>query len=204
MKISYRRYLSLGALVLSVLSSHGLEARAATITMDEVDSQPVNGLDLAGVTFGFTVGGLLSTDATIHAFGVGDLVYLSDPSLEGSTAGQLTFYFARPTDTLSFGIALQSEQALSQAVAVSLYTDSNQLLTTQWLDVLPLMVFDEARFEYSGQPLSMARIEFADPSMRFALDNLSYAASAVPEPQSWQLILFGVCILIAGRPLRKP
>src|SRR3954454_14133350 len=68
-----------------------------TLTFDELSTRPVNGVQVAGVSFDFRVGGAASSDATYGAFGPGSTTYVQDPSLEGTTAGALTLRFSHPT-----------------------------------------------------------------------------------------------------------
>jgi hypothetical protein len=44
-----------------------VSAQQVTLTMDEVPFQPVNGLSIQGVTFGFVIDGAASTDAFYNA-----------------------------------------------------------------------------------------------------------------------------------------
>src|SRR5262249_7821398 len=46
------------------------------LTFDELPFQPVNGLTYQGVTFGFTINGVASTDAHYHGSGPGQLKYV--------------------------------------------------------------------------------------------------------------------------------
>lgn len=199
---------SLGVGLICLSTFGPARAELLTIHMDEVASQAVNGLQLQGVHFGFDVNGQASDDATINAFGVGSLVYVDDPSLEGTTQGRLSLQFDQNVDYLAFGIALQSEAALNQAVRVRLLDASRTLVAERWLDMAPLAVFSEAWFAYEGPiAIGMAEISFSAEAPRFVLDNLSYAAvpvSPVPEPAGWILSLAGLPLLMAAlRPGRR-
>src|SRR5262245_27099206 len=94
---------------------------ATKLTFDELPFQPVDGLYIYGVTFGFEVGGSPSDDANYNAFGPGTLTYLDDPVLEGDAAGLLSMTFTEPTFDLSFGLSLTSFAAVDPAAVVSLY-----------------------------------------------------------------------------------
>src|SRR5262249_11797507 len=56
-----------------------LQLSTTTITFTELPPQPVNGVSLEGVTFGFTVGGVPSTDATFGGGGPGTTMYTTPP-----------------------------------------------------------------------------------------------------------------------------
>lgn len=180
------------------LIAHG--ADAATLTMDEAAFQPVNEVVLPGISFSFTVGGADSADAQYGSYGSGDLLYITEPSLAGPTDGKLRITLAQPSPELSFGIALQSELPLDDAVSVALYSSGGLLVGHYLIDTQPLVLFSEAQFTYSGASFQFADIEFAQPGMFFALDNLHYAISAVPEPSSAGLMPVGsILMLIASR-----
>jgi hypothetical protein len=62
-----------------------------TLTMGDLPTQSINGLvHPQGLTFGFTVGGVGDIDARYSAGGPGDLVFVQDPSIEGTTSGVLS------------------------------------------------------------------------------------------------------------------
>lgn len=177
-----------------------LPARAALITMDELPLQPADGLHLGGVRFGYSVGGQPDADASFASYGVGDLAYVQDPSLEGATRGTLRLDFDAPVTQLSFGIALQSEQALDDAVLVSLLDAGGLRIAELAIDTDPLVVFSEARFDYAGAPVWSLTLDFADHDGRFVLDNLAFT-SAVPEPSGATLLAAGLCL--AGLAARR-
>ena len=83
------------------------KAGAALIAFDELPTQPVNGLSLQGVTFGFKIGGLASADALFNsnALGANTTLNLQSPTLEGNAGGGLTLDFAPPMSDLSFNVA---------------------------------------------------------------------------------------------------
>lgn len=178
-------------------------AHATAIQMDEAEYQPVDGLHIADVTFHFSIDGSPSDDAFIDAFAVGDLSYINDPSLEGNTSGILRMDFDQAVDHVSFGLALQSELPQDRAISVTLYGSQGDIVTQQWLDARPLVVFAEAHGDYSGAGITAVAIGFAQPASRFALDNVSYAISSVPEPASAPLALMGAVMLLARQAVRR-
>lgn len=178
------------------MSSAMASTTTTTITMDEVPYQQADGLTVKGVRFGYAIEGQPSDAAVIHSFGAGDLNHVSGASLEGSTDGELSLSFEKPTAQFSFGIALMSEEALSQAASISVYTSASELLEQFWLDTEPLVVFSEARFSYLGQQASVVKIHFTDPTRRFALDNLAFESTpSIPEPGAFSLLWAGGLVL---------
>jgi hypothetical protein len=179
------------------LLSAGVGNAAVTLTFDELPTQPVNGLSYKGVTFGFTIGGSPSTDAQYGAVGPGDIMFLQDKTLEGNAAGVLTLDFAQPTDTLQFGIALNSFDPVVPAYSVQLFDASSAPLATLSANTYPLVVWSEDLFSYSGTPISRAVIGFNNQAAtRFAMDNLTHNSvgdiDPVPAPGAILLCSIGV------------
>jgi hypothetical protein len=169
--------------ILLVLMSAGITNAAVTLTFDELPTQPVDGLSYMGVTFGFKVGGISSTDAVYNGVGPETLTYLQDPTLEGTTAGVLTLDFANPTDQLEFGVALNSDDAVTSAYAVRLYDPSYALIGHFIWDTSPLILWSEGLFTYSGTLVSRAVIGFNEQAAsRFAIDNLTI--NPIPAPSA--------------------
>jgi len=169
------------ALIAACLLPASAPAAKQTVTLDftELPSQPVNGVTINGLTFGFTNG-----DATYNAFGPGSTVFVQDPSLEGSTAGTLTLSFARPTNRLEFGLALSTFGPLTPGATVALYNPSGHLRTVVPVNTESLGSFTEGRFAYSGGAVGSAVITFNSTfAGRFALDNLTYEQKGVPRKQ---------------------
>src|SRR5712692_2441328 len=79
-----------------------------TLVFDELPFQPVNGVSILGVTFGFTIDGVPSTDANYNSGGPGQITYVQDPSLEGNASGILILDFDVPTPLVQFGVALSA------------------------------------------------------------------------------------------------
>ena len=178
--------------ILLVLMSTGAANAAFTLTFDELATQPINGLSYSGVTFGFTVDGSPSTDAIYNGAGPGNLTYLQDPSMEGTTAGILTLDFATPTDQLEFGIALNSYNAVPSAYAVRLYDSSYALIGHFTENTFRLVLWSEGQFTYDGGArISRAVIGFNEQAAdRFALDNLTI--NPIPAPGAILLGSFGL------------
>lgn len=178
-------------LVLAVLMSAGAAEAASTLTFDELPYQSVDGLSYGGVTFGFTLSGSPSTDAYYGAIGPESLMYLQDSSLEGNARGILTLDFASPTNSLQFGIALNTKNSVTGAYTVELFDDSLGSLGIISGNTDPLICWSEGQFTYSGTAISRAVIDFNEQfSRRFAIDNLS--TNTIPAPGAILLGSIGV------------
>jgi len=167
--------------ILVGLMSTGAVNAAVTLTFDELPTQPVDGLNYNGVTFGFTVGGSPSADAVYNDIGPGSITYLQDSSLEGNAAGILTLDFDMPTDQLDFGVALNTFNAAKPGYEVQLFDKSLVSLGSFSEDTHPLMIWSEGRFAHSGAPIRRAVISFNNQiANRFAIDNVTF--NPVPAP----------------------
>ncbi len=132
-------------------------AAIVTLRFDELPFQPVDGLSFSGVTFGFTVAGVPSTDAHYNSFGPGIITYVQDPSLEGDATGTLSLDFDVPTPVLQFGVAISATGAFARGFSVELF-DPN-LVSIGVFDVATASIvsFSESRFSYQGPPVQRGR-----------------------------------------------
>lgn len=177
-----RRFVFLLSLLFFLPFAFSAPALAAkpvtTLNFDEVPFQPVDGLDVSGVTFGFQIGGVPSTDAHYNAFGPGTTTFVQDPSLEGNAAGVLTLTFDQPTTVLEFGLARSCICTLTPGVSVEVFKPGAAGRSRGVINVTtsPIVSFSEALFSYSGPAIQTAVINFpsAGLAIRFALDNLSF------------------------------
>lgn len=182
-KVAVAKAMLLTLAVVGMGALGAIDAAAATktaIRFSELTPQPVNGVVEKGVTFGFKVGGVASTDATFGGAGPGQLKYVQDPSLEGNAAGVLTLKWATPTVLVKFGIARNSGTPLTPGVTVKLFDASGVLIGTFHKAVAPIAgypPFDEGLFNHTSTvAVAKAVITFNSPTSatRFALDNLTY------------------------------
>ena len=189
-----------GVLIVTALLILGSvhSARAGLIVFNELPNQVANGLTFNGVRFGFTIGGVVSTDARFGASGPGNQTHVQDPSLEGNARGVLSLDFIQPVSALSFGVGISSMAALSPGFTVQLFDPSLALLGTFPINAPPAPTFSGASFLYMGAPVRRASLSFnstpANPGGRFAFDNLDF--SSIPEPGTigFGLALLGACL----------
>ena len=204
------------ALVAMVLSLTAMQASAqeVTLTMDEdpPGHVPVDGLSFEGVTFGFTVGGIGSTDATYDSGNGGNCTFTQDPVIEGDAAGTLTLDFLVPTPLLQFGVALNAANAsLSPGFSVALFDASLNPIGTTSVAANPQPCgFPGGQFSHSGTPVRRAVITFNhsfSEGARFGFDNLTYISGSnapIPTLTEWGMVLFvGLLVLGALRQIRR-
>jgi hypothetical protein len=167
-----------------------IAAAIVVITFDDLPPQPANGLHHSlGVSFGFTVAGAPSTDATYAGAGPGQICFVQDPSLEGNAAGTLTLDFDVPTASLEFGVALSSLDSLPAGARVELFDAEGTSLGAFDVPTAPCVSFTEGQFSYPGpDPVSRAAITFFSAAGRFAVDNLSFDNGTPSAPRAHRAI----------------
>jgi hypothetical protein len=144
-------------------------------TMDQLASQPANGLSFEGVTFKYTENDVASVNATYNALNGGEEKYVQDPSLEGDGDGILTLTFAQPTHIVQFGVARSVFTQLKPGAVVMLYGANGKQIGTYNVNTEVYFTFSEGLFSYDGSvPATKAVITFPDPDAAFAIDNLTY------------------------------
>jgi hypothetical protein len=141
-----------------------------------VPSAPCDGLELDGVTYGFTIGGTASTDCTVGTVGPGVSNNIQAPNIEGNATGVLALAFANPTSTFGFGVAQStSASPQPQSVIVDLFSPGvgtlrQELLLTTTADP----TFVGGRFDYDGPAVQSATIRFSGAFLRFVIDGVTY------------------------------
>ena len=180
-----------------------LFAEPVTLTFSELTARPVNGVSIAGLTFGFTINGKASDQAVFGASLPGSTTNVSPPALVGSTQGVLTLNFAQATDFLRFGIAFNSFNTLDPGLTVQLFDGSLTLLGSLTLRTLSTTSFTEGLFNRSGVQIGRAVLTFNPHVSTFALDNLSFNSLAIPEPAALLLLGTGLAAIAALTKKRK-
>lgn len=161
-----------------------------TVTFDEVPMQPVDGLTVGEVTYGFTVNGAASTDANYASFGPNLVNFLQDPVLEGTASGILSLDFSTPVDSIQFGLARSIQAPVTNGVEVRLFDTAGNPAGTFPLDLITPVSFGEVQFTYTGLPVQRMEVDLtvasaAQGGTRFAVDNLIYnTAMAVATPSA--------------------
>lgn len=186
-------------IIAGLLSAGNLEA-ATTSNFSELPDQSVNGLGYIGVTFGFTVGGNPSPDATYHSvgpFAPGTTVHLEEPVLEGVLALK---FVPEHTDQIQFDGALSTFSPLTPGPTVELFDTGLASLGVPPVNTFPRLFWREGQFASSGAPVCQAVIDFDDNSAeQFVIDNMIVDAgrplNSVPSPGALLLASMGVALV---------
>ncbi len=170
--------------------------KAATVTMDELPLQSLNGVSLKGVTF-------VTSDS--HAFfnngPGGSGLYVTTPISNGVTSIDLTLDFASNSSFLNFGFVLSgSGSPGNNGVSVELFDSlSNSLgVFTSLTSSLTDSGFEEGFFTASANGIRKAVINFAyldNPPSQWTLDNVEFNVSVVPLPSAFLLYGSGMALL---------
>ncbi len=177
------RSLQAGAAVIgaTLLFATGSARALTTMTMDDLPTQPVDGLSHLGVTFSYTESGSPSTDAVYNSpTGPVTTTHTTDPSLHGDTVGVLQIDFDNPTSVLEMGFAVSVTTSEIEAVAVELFDPALNSLGTTYINVDPgSFAFASGLFENtSGACVRRAIVTFDSFGDAFVMDNLTYEEAA--------------------------
>ena len=156
---------------------------------DEVTFQPVDGLTIGNVTFGFTIGGFSSNSADYNSGGPGVQTFTDDPlMIEGDAQGILQLDFFAPTSQLEFGFALSIVNPTPQLGATVTLFDAQLAQIGSPLEVLAtsLVFFNEGLFTYldANNQVGRAIIDFNED----AADSFNI----IPVPAAMPLLLSGL------------
>lgn len=136
---------------------------------------PCDGLQLAGVSYAFTVGPAPSADCMAGTWsGPGTTNNIKAPNIEGTASGVLHLTFEVPTTSFGFGVA-QSTFSSPQEVIINLNRPGVGLLRQSvTLTTTNDPMFVGARFDYDGPAVKTVTVSFSNIGGRFAVDNVAY------------------------------
>ncbi len=176
----------------------------------------IDGVSSAGVTYGFSIDGTASSDASIGS-GAGTTLFVSPPNIEGNADGILSIRHSYPVHQIGYGFAISyfgtTGDILTDVTTVELFDEfdnslgilsgdaaayTHEGLFTGFLGVESTIAFSRADVSWDFEPW-----DYGTGSLyRFAFDNLMLGPSPIPEPAS--IFLFGIGLIgLALRCQRK-
>ena len=175
------KVMTIAAVSVALFALGASQSFAAKPTFTEtynIPQQACDGLNLAGVTYSFTVAGTPSTDCQAGTFeGPGKTNNIEAPNIEGNAGGVLSMTFAQPTTIVGFGFALNTGPPQPNGATVELFAPGHgKLRRVVAANAEPDPFFVGGRFNYTGPAISRVTVQFAAAGAppRFALDNLTY------------------------------
>jgi hypothetical protein len=142
-----------------------------------IPAVPCDGLQLDGVTYSFTIGGVPDPNCVAGtSAGPGVTNNIQAPNIEGDARGVLTLTFGVPTSTFGFGVAQSTATSPQpQSVVVDLFSPGVGTLRQELeLTTTSDPTFVGGRFDYHGPAIQSATISFSGPFARFVLDGVTY------------------------------
>lgn len=187
------------ALLIPIAAAQG--ATLTPITADEFSSgatlidfgtvetnEVVDGNMIEDVSFGFTVNGMPSNDATI-ASGPGDTNNITVANIEGDADGVLSMLFTTPISRLGYGWASDGDPSWS---VIQLFDEDDESLGSLTFNgVLDPDFVGGFAGVYSDVPFVRADVTWTvTGGTRFALDNVHF--EVIPEASTLSMAVLGV------------
>jgi hypothetical protein len=174
------------ASLLLLLCATTAMATTVTLTMNEVATQPINGLTVtkSGVSFTFTE---LTGALFYNSGGPGNVTFVQDPSIQGPLR-PFSVLFSEPVNFIQFGLVEGVSPPVPLTGASVTLSNGNVLPFS-----LPLVdPFPEGQFTYSGVPVIGFLLTPAPGAQAMAFDNLTVNTLTVPEPASVSFLLAAI------------
>jgi hypothetical protein len=164
-----------------------------TLTMDEVATQPINGLSVSKGGETFTFSNPLGT-LFYNSVGPGSVTFVQDPSIQGGTA-PFGIAFSVPVNSIQFGLAELTRSPITPLATVQLFLNSIIPFATLSFNSSLADPFAEGQFNYAGGPVSNILITPNAGPPALAFDNLT--VNTVPEPSTISMLAGGLALVVA-------
>jgi hypothetical protein len=159
----------------------------------------VNGLSVDGVQFTYTVGGIPTNGAVVIDEGAGTTNNISPPNIVsiGNNTGTLIMTLPGPTTLLGYGYAILSGGSVPDATTISLLSGSTPVGSLSYLGIPDPSFTGGFAGVQSTIPFNVVDVTFnSSVASAFALDNVTVANSAVPEPTTLLLLVSGMGLFL--------
>jgi hypothetical protein len=172
-------------------------ANTVTLTMDEVTTQPINGLAVTkgGITFTFSdAGGNLNYDTV----GAGILTYEQDPAITGPPE-PFVVAFSVPISTIQFGMSGGPQHTPATPIATVSFYNGATLITTVALNSSLTDPYPEGQLNYtSATPVTSMTVTPSTVFVAIGFDNLRVTTPSLPVPAASPLTLALMTLGIVG------
>lgn len=159
------------------------------------DGLEVNGLSVAGLTFGYSLG----NEQVIINGGPGTTNNVAQPNIVsvGDAGGILSVLLPGPSTQFGFGYAVLGDGTIPGATTITLFSGATSVGSLAFTAV-PDPTFPGGFAGLSSTlPFDNVRISFTSDALAWAVDDIR--VTAVPEPATLALFAFG----LAGLALRR-
>ena len=156
----------------------------------------VNGLTVTGVQFVYSISGIPTNGALVIDGGPGVTNNVSPPNIVslGNPTGTLTMMLPGPATVFGYGFAILTTAPVFTATTISVFDGATPLGSISYPALVdPLFAGGFAGIE-STIPFNRVQATFAG-GPAFAVDNIQFAASSVPEPSTLILLASGLAYL---------
>jgi PEP-CTERM motif len=155
----------------------------------------INGMTINGVLFNYLVNNVASIDARIGS-GPGNTNNITSPDVEnfgGNANAVLRLTFPAAEVRLGYGYAILSTLVVPNATTVSLFDASNVLVGALSATGSPDPIFTGGFLGLQSTiPFVRADLTFSTTGALFAVDNVRFSPTPVPEPSTLTLLAFGL------------
>lgn len=161
----------------------------------------VNGLSVGGVSFTYSLG----NGNVIIDGGPGTTNNIAAPNVvsTGNNSGILTLSLPGFSSMFGYGFAILSNGVVADATTITLFSGATNVGALSYAGAPDPSFTGGFAGIQSTVPFNRVDIRFSTAAPAFALDNVRFAATTVPEPATLGLAAAGLCALGLGVQRRR-